>query len=455
MAISINRVVSVTIQNETSTVETGNYDTPAVACYVTAAEASAGTWGTDLVRSYTSVADMIAGGFTANSAAVKALGAMFRQNPAPASAKVLRLTTAPALTVELTPASAVVGRAYSVELVGTTGVTGTATYTAVGGDDVAAICTGLAAAITALTSTTHIVASASSTKVTCTTATAGDHFSVAAVVPRWLNVAQTQTQANIETELDACLLANKEWYGLTLATGSSAEIVAAAHWCGVNKKQGIFTTIDSGCAAGIMATVAATTNNYVQVVYCGHGLRDQGGAAKLGYSLAHKPGSEDYEYEQLTGVQVDDLTESELDAIAGNAVLGTFGAHGGAFVTIAGANVTYGNKSAGSNFMDYTRDIDFSEARIKATVWQAFINNTKIIYSNAGIQTLVSALRSAIDQDVADGIAQSDPKPVVTYPLASQVSSVNKGARILPNLSYTYTYGTGIRAVTIQGTVVL
>jgi hypothetical protein len=454
MAISIARTVKVTIQNQTTAVETANFSTPLIAAYVTATEVAAGTWGTTLVREFANLSSMTStGGFTANSAAYRVVAAMFSQTPTPATVKVGRLTTAPDITIDLTPASAVVGRTYSVVLLGPAGLTATASYTAITGDTVALICAGLTLAIN--TAVVGITATNNATKVTCKAASAGMHFSVAAVVSRWLNVAQVQTQANIETELDAILLADKSWYGLTLATGSADEIVAAAHWVGVNTKYGMFTTIDTGCAAGVMATIHATSNNRVQVVYCGHGLSDQGGAAKLAKGLSYKPGACSWEYMQLSNVTVDDLTEDELTAIAGNQILGTFGAHGGALVVQGGVAVTHGDITAGTQFLDYTRDIDYSKDRIEAGMWQAFINNAKIIFSDVGIQTLVNALRSAIDQDVVDGIAQSDPAPVIVYPAAADISDIDKGARRLPGLSYSYTYGTAIHAVEVTGTITL
>jgi len=461
--ISSTRIVSVQAQVQSTTPTVPNYDTPLAAVYLTPAEVTAAGF-TELVRFY-SDASSVASDIGANSAAAKVASAIFAQNPAISRMGIGRLTTAPDLTVELAPVDfSVVGRVYSVELVGPTGVAATVTYTTPASPTptLKIVVEGIAAAIQAVVGTVAIVATEDDTKVICKAATPGLHFSVAASNLNHLTQMQTQTQTTLATELSAIRAENKDWFALTLATGSASEITAAAAWvvtaAGANKDIiGNFTTIDTDClGAGtgdIMSTVKATNNAQCQVRFFGRGLSQQGSAAYLGSCLAYKPGAIDWEYRQLLSVTADDLSETQVNNVVGSD--GISGKHGGVFVNVEGTDVTLGAQTSHGDWLDVTRDVPFSVSRMKAALLAIRLNNPKIIFDDRGISMFLGSLQASVQQDVQDGIALSNPAPVCTAPKASAISPADYVARKLANVKYSYKYGSSIHRVEVFGTISL
>jgi hypothetical protein len=463
--ISVNRIVSVSAQVQSANPSVPNFDTPLAAVYLTPAEVTAADF-TELVRFY-SDASSVASDIGANSAAAKVASAIFAQNPAISRMGIGRLTTAPDLTVELAPTDfSVVGREYRIELVGPTGVSptnGYVTYTTPASPTptLKIVVEGISAAIQAVVGTVLIVATEDDTKVICKAATPGLHFSVAANL-KYMTQAQTQTQTTLAAELSAIRAENKDWFALTLATGSASEITAASAWvattAGTAKDlMGVFTTIDTDClGAGtgdIMSTVKATNNAQCQVRFFGKGLKEQGAAAYLGSCLAYKPGTIDWEYRQLLSVTADDLSETQVNNVVGSN--GISGKHGGVFVNVEGTDVTLGAMTSHGDWLDVTRDVPFSVSRMKAALYAVRLNNPKIIFNDKGIAMALGAVRGCLQQDVQDGIAMSSPEPTCSAPKASAISSADYAARLLANVKYSYKYGSSIHRVQVFGTISL
>lgn len=96
------------------------------------------------VRTYTSLASMVAAGFVSSDAAYQEASAYFAQNPAPQKVKIGRKLNASAQVIRYTPGTPAVGKVYGSQ-VGGTAWTRTAT-----GTDAATECTAIAVAINAL-----------------------------------------------------------------------------------------------------------------------------------------------------------------------------------------------------------------------------------------------------------------------------------------------------------------
>jgi len=105
-------------------------------------------WGasSDRVRSYTGLLGMSADGFQSYDPLYKMAAAAFAQRPRPERIKIGRRSAAPnAQVVELTPEAPSAGKIYAAHANGAD-----ATYTALVGDDTAAVCTAFASALNAI-----------------------------------------------------------------------------------------------------------------------------------------------------------------------------------------------------------------------------------------------------------------------------------------------------------------
>lgn len=146
--MSLEEIASVTISSTSAQPSRAGFGTPLLAAYHTKS--------VDRVRSYTSLAALVADGFTPSSAVYRAVAAIFSQNPRPVRVKVGRRALPFTQVVRVVPSalvSASVSETYTLEVDGfevsyTSDTTGT----------LAEVCTGLAAAINALADDDAILA---------------------------------------------------------------------------------------------------------------------------------------------------------------------------------------------------------------------------------------------------------------------------------------------------------
>lgn len=117
----------------------------------------------DRVRTYGSLTEMVADGFTPYDKAYRDVAAAFAQTPAPSTVKLGRRALAMTQVIDLTPAAPSASEVYTAKVDGLS-----ASYTADGTPTLAEVCTGLAAAINALGDVDAIVATAASTTDTQT-----------------------------------------------------------------------------------------------------------------------------------------------------------------------------------------------------------------------------------------------------------------------------------------------
>ena len=135
--MSLEDVVNVQISGDAPAITRAGFGVPLIAAYH--------THNTDRVRSYTSLTAMAADGFATSEPAYQMASVIFSQQPRVPRIRVGRRATAFAQVIHLTPSAPATGDVYSVEINGQAG-----SYTAVGGDDIAAVCTALATALNAL-----------------------------------------------------------------------------------------------------------------------------------------------------------------------------------------------------------------------------------------------------------------------------------------------------------------
>lgn len=132
-----DKIVQITISRSGLAPSQADFGTLMIAAYHTKY--------TDRVRAYSDPSGLVADGFVDTDPAYMAASAAFAQNPRPTTVKVGRRALAFSQVIDLVPPSSpVVGDVYSVTIAGQV-----CSYTVQAGDDLAAVCTGLAAAVTA------------------------------------------------------------------------------------------------------------------------------------------------------------------------------------------------------------------------------------------------------------------------------------------------------------------
>jgi hypothetical protein len=108
-------------------------------------------------------------------------------------------------------------------------------------------------------------------------------------------------------------------------------------------------------------------------------------------------------------------------------------------------------------WIDQVRGLDYLEARIKEEVFAVLATATKVPYTTAGINLVGGAVANALQQAVGTGLIATDtdgnPQYTVTVPDIADISSVDRGNRLLPDVAFTATLAGAVHTVTVSGVV--
>ena len=395
----------------------------------------------------TMLAAMVVDGFATTDPEYLAASAMLAVSPRPATLRVGRRAIANVPDLILTgnlPTTVVVGDIYTVTVDGVA-------FSRTAGSTVGA--TEAAALATLVDAVTGLAAANTTVDVSIAGDTAGTVFDIE-FSKNFASVDDTTVDASVATELAAILADNSEWYGFILASHSTLENVAAAAWAETNKRQ-FFpvsqdTDILSDTGGNMLETLEAAAYHYTAAMFSRR-PGDFPGGAWMASRYPLNPGSESWKFVGLSGITVDDLTASDISNIRTN--------KGNYYVQDGGQGMMSEGWASSGRFVDITRFKDWLQARISESVFGVMINAAanpgKISFTDAGINQIVSAVDSVLQTAIRLGGLAADPKPLVTAPLAADVSAANKANRHLPDIDFSGTLAGGIHNTTVTGKVTL
>ncbi len=306
-------------------------------------------------------------------------------------------------------------------------------------ETVATICTGLASAIDALAGIA--ATGASGTKVVCSLSTAGQWFGIEVVEDgtaagfAGLRAQQSHADPGIADDLTAIKGQDDSWYGVTLTTQGDLEVAAASHWAESNGKQFIQATQAGDClaaTAGNVMLVCQAANRDRTGLLWHQNPAEHAGAAWMGSVFPIDPGAVTYAFRQLRNVTKTPLTTTQMTNIE------TCG--GNYFVDIGGVGVTFGEdgggKTAGGEWLDIIRDLDWYEVQIGVEHLAVKLANNKVPMTNAGIAMEENALRTATARACTAGFLDAS-SVVFTVPDVLDIPTNKRAARTLSNLKVT------------------
>lgn len=295
----------------------------------------------------------------------------------------------------------------------------------------------------------------SGTKVVCTSV-AGELHSFELVTGNFAGLTTATTNPGIATDLAAILMADADWYGLALDSNGAAEIAATAAWVETAKKLFLAQTSDQAMlATGSVTVVGYTLSN---LGYLRTGLVWRGkiatsdswaACAWMGLQFAKDPGTSTFAHKTLAGQYTDSLSDAQRAAIE------SYKANH--YTLLADAGITFPGKVAGNEWLDIIRDLDFLRVNLQYDLADLLLSNEKIPFTDAGIGQVVAAVRArltrSISTDTAPNILADDPKPVVSAPRASAVSTANRQARTLPSVTFSARVAGAIHTIDVNGRV--
>lgn len=438
---SIDTIVDVQIEKDTATVSRTGFGIPGLlVAHTTFPEAA---------RVYGSLSEMTDDGFTVTDRAYLMAQAIFAQSPKPSQIVVGKRTNLPTRIVTLTPKTPLLAStAYTVTINGTI-----FSFTTDTDPTVAEITAGLVALIDA--GTENVDATDNTTDFDVESAATPGGIAQADIPftisfdPTKFDIDDGTPDPGIATDLTAMRAVNDDWYGLVSDALGASEITPLSTAIEALPKIYLADSQDSDILGSgttdIASTLKASSLDRTGICYHPAAGEEHFGPAWLGKQLPTDPGSTTWKFKTLATVPTYELSTAEQ----GNAD----GKNANHYQEVAGVAITAEGTMAGGEFIDVTRLIDWLTARLKEDVFRTLAANPKIPYTDLGIQTIVNDVEGVLKEGIRRGGLADDPAPFVTAPRAADVSSTDKGNRLLPDIEFQATLAGAIHKVEIRGRV--
>ena len=411
-------------------------------------------WGasSDRVRTYRKLADLVADGFVSSDPEYKAAAALLAQTNPPPSFKLGRRALLPTQQWVIIPTAQNLHK-YRVTIDGQN-----ADFTADGTSTVAEACTGIKAAIDALSLAVTTTNEGPGTDVKVVANAAGAWHSLKACLSDnaqkpdpYLDIKENQADPGIATDLDAILAADADWYALILTYHSKAEIVAAAAWVESNGPRLFFpSSNDSGNYGAVTTdtayTVKAANDARTPVLYH-HDVAQFPEAAWCGSRLPTDPGSENWAFAPGAGVEATVLTATQQANLDGKRC--------NYFYEVNGKDYFWPGKVADNEWIDVIRFRDWLQVTMGEDILQLQMDlaaqGKKVPFDDGGIAAVQASILATLKQGVRQGGLAASPAPTCTVPRAADLSSSDRSSRNLSGVSFTGDLAGAINLTTVTG----
>lgn len=428
----ISDVVEVTITSEAAKVSQTGFGLPLIVSHSAA-------WA-ERVREYTSLTD-VAVDFLATSPEYLAAAKVFGQSPRPPSLLIGRAANAPTQRWAITPV-AVDSHTYEVTIDGQT-----ASFTADASATVAEVIAGLKAAIDLLGLAVTTTDMTTYLRIVANAAGAWHNLSANDVN---VGVAQEHTDPGIAADLAAIALERNDWYGLITLFNSAALIAAAAAYCETAKKLYVAATQDTA----VPNTAISGTDDVAEILKAAaykktalifsKATGDFPDAAAIGRCFPITPGEETWKFKTLAGVTAGSYTATQRTNMRAKSC--------NFYEPTAGVNMLEEGITSSGAFIDFVRYLDYLEARIGERCFGRIAAPNKLPMNDRGISVIRAEVAGQLQSD--EGREALLPGSTVSVPKASEISSANRTARVLPSVTFSAVYAGAIHSVQINGTVV-
>lgn len=432
--MALEDIISISISADTVVPSRLGFGTPLILGYHTRF--------VELARTYTSTAGMIADGFVAADPEYKMAVAIFSQNPKVKQVIVGRATHAPTQVETLVPVVKN-SHTYTVTINGLV-----ATYTSDANATAKEILDAITIAINAMMPVSTVIASDDDVTGTLTSEVAGLLFELAVDRNDWTR-DDISADAGIVADLQAVELVNNDYYTVHPTFNGTASAVALAAEIETKKKIFIAVSADGDILAGNGLGATLKTASYARSAVLFHHLPHQyAGAAWAGKLLPKDPGSATWKFKTLAGITVDPgFTATQRSNMRADNV--------NFYEATAGVSITEEGKSASGEYIDVTQGIDWLGQRMMERIFGKLVNADKIPFTDPGIAIVENEVRAQLQEGINATFLAADPAPVVTVPLAADVSDADKGNRLLPDIEFSATLAGAVHSVEISGNVTL
>lgn len=431
----LSDIVNVTITKATAAASKQSFGTLLIAAYHT-------HWS-DRVRTYnasSALTTMVSEGFAVTDPAYRAMAAALSANPRVKKVKLGRRDTTWTHLVRITPVphntAVYSGKINDLPW----------TFTSDGSATLAEVCTGIAAAITALAGVSADGSSGTAVDVTADAAVTLFDVTYGAGDYSWEDVTPA---TGVVTDLTAINASDADFYVFGLDMTSSLAIVAAAGWAETQTKIFLYHTADSTVKdpsnnTNVMRALKALSYVRTAGIYT-EKYTAFSEDAWAGVVLPFNPGEATWAFKVLSGITV-----SVLDATAQGAIEN---ANGNYYVSVGDDNDTRWGVTAGGEYIDVTQSIDWMVATIGQRVYSWLRSAPKRSYEDASVSAMKNEIFACLALGQRRGVVAIDPAPTVDAPKVLDVDPSEREARHLPDVTFSFRLQGAIHTVDIAGTV--
>ena len=436
----IDDIVGVNVTVQDTVPDAPSFDVAILCGYHTA-------WLDDLVRTYSTAADMLIDGFLATDELYLAATSFKSVPNAPSNFKIGRLTSAYTQTVKLIPT--VLTQGYVYKLGSINGISWT--YTVPGAATLASVCTAIAAILNGLTAG-GTATGASGTEVVWTTTTAGKLLSI--IPGKGIKLLDTTADAGLGANLAAILAEDSAWYGLMIAPTSRVNVKAAALFTEANGKIFIGHTADwdSADATVISGDLGSelVALSYTRTAVMWHNYiagTEWIAAAWLASTLSYQPGNATTAFKTLAGITADKLSAGQIAGLKAKRI--------SRYMSQGGLAITYEGRTPSKRFIDVTRFVDWLKITMQLAVFTVLYQNPKVPFEVSGLSLVEGAIRGTLKDGQTppnNGLAR-DTDPTVVIPPVSAQSVANRADRQLTGVNWAARLSGALHGVKISGTL--
>jgi hypothetical protein len=400
------------------------------------------------IRFYSNLTEVASDFSVTTSPEHLAASAMFAQSPRPAKIAIGRAGGKPTKNYALEVLHATEDHVYQIQVEGE-GVTSTLVeVTADSEDTVATIAASFETALEAVVGANYSVDDTGADGTFDVTAdAAGEWFSLEVLNLADLSIVEDHAEPTptLATDLAAINEADSGWYGLYTLYNSIDYVDAAAAWIETEKKIYVPDVNDSSAATVVVGSATDVLEDIQAASYkrtSGYyhpSPADMLGARVLGKCLPALPGTITWAYQELAGVAAPKLSTTQRTNIQNR--------DANYLKSEVGRSFTWEGTRGDGDYIDVTTGDDWIEDDMGTSVFAAILFAKKIPYTDPGVATIENEVRGSLDRAIAQGILAADPEPVITVPKVADVSTANKSARLLPDISWEATRAGAIHKV--------
>lgn len=444
---NLDRIVKVDISLDTTGVSTEGFST--ILCV------GPHLHGLPRVSTYTAADQMLDDGFSTDDPLYKMVSDAFSQTPSPAAVKVGRRQVN-SCTVTVAQLGATSAYTLTVSGYGDDGNVTEKTYSYTNdegsSDDV------LQGLSTAVTGDESALLSASYSDGVLTLQAKDPSKPFALKASSMLSVKLGSVTESVAQTMAAVMNSDSDFYGVAFTSKEQDDVLAMAEWAESAGK--LYGTSFGGDTVKNSEMTTDTgsqlkAKNYYRTFWFYHSVENEyPEVAVMARCFAVDPGGETWALKKLAGITVDPLTETEFNAITGK--------NGNTFELFRNVSVTQNGKVAAGEWIDIIRFRDWLEEEIKTNVFNLLINRDKVPYTDAGIASIESRIREALELGQSrGGIAPTEYDEdgnqnlgyTISVPLAANISANTKANRELTDVTFTARLAGAIHVVDITGSL--